>query len=107
MPILTLRARVFAASRFAWKIWLELFGNLFSEQPDNNGIETEASMSPAGTLDRREFLKKSAAGGTALVIGFYLPSKYEELTAGPPSELSSHHARGRLRPTYKATAATA
>ncbi len=36
-------------------------------------------MSPAGTLDRREFLKKSAAGGTALVIGFYLPSKQDRL----------------------------
>src|SRR2546428_8748790 len=79
MPSLTLRASVFAACRFAWKIWLELFGNLFSEQPDNNGIETEASMSPAGTLDRREFLKQSAAGGTALVIGFYLPSKQDRL----------------------------
>ncbi len=36
-------------------------------------------MSPAGTLDRREFLKKTAAGGTALVIGFYLPSKQNRL----------------------------
>src|SRR5712691_6636284 len=36
-------------------------------------------MSPAGTLDRREFLKKSAAGGTALVIDFYLPSKQDRL----------------------------
>jgi len=35
---------------------------------------------------RREFLKKSAAGGTGLVIGFYLPGKFETLAAAPPSE---------------------
>jgi isoquinoline 1-oxidoreductase subunit beta len=43
-------------------------------------------MSPAGTLHRREFLKKSAVGGTALVIGFYLPGKFEALASPPPSE---------------------
>ena len=30
-------------------------------------------MSPTATIHRREFLKKAAAGGTALVIGLYLP----------------------------------
>lgn len=40
-------------------------------------------MSPAATLDRRDFLKKSAAGGGALIIGFYLPSKYEAPAAVP------------------------
>ena len=35
-------------------------------------------------VNRREFLKKTAAGGTALVIGFYLPKKFEALAAGPP-----------------------
>src|SRR5271157_3027043 len=35
---------------------------------------------------RREFLKKSAAGGTALIIGFYLPGKYEALAGKPPKD---------------------
>jgi len=60
-------------------------------------------MSPAGTLDRREFLKKSAAGGTALVIGFYLPSKYEALAAGPPSEPASLNAWVRIAPNDTVT----
>ena len=38
-------------------------------------------------LDRREFLKKNARGGAALVIGFYLPGKSAAL-AGPPSKSS-------------------
>ena len=59
-------------------------------------IDTEAVMFPATTLDRREFLKKSAAGGTALVIGFYLPSKYEALAAVPPSEPASLNAWVRI-----------
>ena len=53
-------------------------------------------MFPATTLDRREFLKKSAAGGTALVIGFYLPSNYEALAAVPPSEPASLNAWVRI-----------
>src|SRR6266852_3951349 len=32
------------------------------------------SMATAPVVNRRDFLKKSAAGGTALVIGFYLPA---------------------------------
>lgn len=40
-------------------------------------------MTTALTLPRREFLKKSAAGGAGLVIGFYLPGKYESLSAKP------------------------
>jgi len=31
-------------------------------------------MATAPVVNRRDFLKKSAAGGTALVIGFYLPA---------------------------------
>src|SRR5712692_185965 len=31
-------------------------------------------MATASVVNRREFLKKSAAGGAALVVGFYLPS---------------------------------
>lgn len=34
-------------------------------------------------LSRRAFLKKTAVGGGALVIGFYLPEKFEALAAGP------------------------
>jgi isoquinoline 1-oxidoreductase beta subunit len=56
----------------------------------------EAGMSPAGTLDRREFLKKSATGGTALVIGFYLPGKFEALAAAPPSPPASLNAWVRI-----------
>ncbi|HXY25398.1 MAG TPA: xanthine dehydrogenase family protein molybdopterin-binding subunit [Candidatus Acidoferrum sp.] len=57
-------------------------------------------MSPVATpgveLDRRDFLKKTAAGGAALVIGFYLPSKYEARSAAPPSEPSSLNAWVRI-----------
>ncbi len=34
-------------------------------------------------VGRREFLKKGAAGGAGLVIGLYLPGKYEALAAVP------------------------
>jgi isoquinoline 1-oxidoreductase beta subunit len=40
----------------------------------------------AGTtmrVDRRSFLKTSAAGATGLVIGFYLPGRFEALAATP------------------------
>lgn len=53
-------------------------------------------MSPAATLDRRDFFKKSAAGGAALVIGFYLPSKYKALAAAPPAEPVSLNAWVRI-----------
>lgn len=36
-------------------------------------------------VGRREFLRTSAAGGAGLVIGLYLPGKYEAL-AGPPAK---------------------
>lgn len=55
-------------------------------------------MSPTGTLDRREFLKKSAAGSTALVIGFYLPGKFEALAAVPSSSPASLNAWVRIAP---------
>src|SRR5258708_4199152 len=59
-------------------------------------------MSPAAVptrkLDRREFLRKSAAGGGALVIGFYLPSKLEALAGAPPSEAASLNAWVRMAP---------
>src|SRR5712664_2370620 len=37
-------------------------------------IHRAASMAAAPIVNRRDFLKKSAASGTALVIGFYLPA---------------------------------
>jgi isoquinoline 1-oxidoreductase beta subunit len=53
-------------------------------------------MSHAGTLHRRDFLKKGAAGGTALVIGFYLPGKFEALGAAPPVEPQALNAWVRI-----------
>ncbi len=38
-------------------------------------------MSSAGALDRREFLKKTAAGGTALIVSCYLPGNSELFAA--------------------------
>ena len=43
-------------------------------------------MATTPILDRREFLKKSAVGGSALVIGCYLPGKYEALAGTPPKD---------------------
>ena len=43
-------------------------------------------MATASLLDRREFLKKGAAGGAGLVIGLYLPGKYEALAGVPEKE---------------------
>jgi isoquinoline 1-oxidoreductase subunit beta len=36
-------------------------------------------------VDRRSFLKTSVAGATGLVIGFYLPGRFEALAASPAS----------------------
>ncbi len=55
-------------------------------------------MSSSNVMLRREFLKKSAAGGTALVIGFYLPGKFEALAAVPPSEPVAANAWVRIAP---------
>jgi isoquinoline 1-oxidoreductase beta subunit len=60
-------------------------------------------MSPAETLHRREFLKKTAAGGAALVIGFYLPKKFEALAAAPPPELPALNAWVRIAPDGSVT----
>jgi len=43
-------------------------------------------MATASVLDRREFLKKSAASGAGLVIGLHLPGKYEALAGIPAKE---------------------
>jgi isoquinoline 1-oxidoreductase beta subunit len=55
-------------------------------------------MSPALILDRRDFLKKTATGGAALVIGFYLPSKHGALASVPSAELASLNAWVRIAP---------
>jgi isoquinoline 1-oxidoreductase subunit beta len=43
-------------------------------------------MHATRTVNRREFLKKSASGGAGLVIGFYLPGRYEALAGTPPKD---------------------
>ncbi|PYU42389.1 MAG: twin-arginine translocation pathway signal protein [Acidobacteria bacterium] len=55
-------------------------------------------MSSSHVLLRREFLKKSASGGTALVIGFYLPGKFEAPAAAPPVEPAAVNAWVRIAP---------
>jgi len=65
-------------------------------------FDTEASMSPATTLPRRDFLKKSAAGGGALIIGCYLPGKFEAL-APPPAEPAALNAWVRIAPDDSVT----
>jgi isoquinoline 1-oxidoreductase subunit beta len=53
-------------------------------------------VSASDLVLRRDFLKKSATGGAALVIGFYLPGKFETLAAAPPGEPSSLNAWLRI-----------
>jgi isoquinoline 1-oxidoreductase subunit beta len=60
-------------------------------------------MSRAATLPRRDFLKKTAAGGGALVIGFYLPGKFEALAAKPPVEPAALNAWVRIAPDNTVT----
>ena len=55
-------------------------------------------MSSSPVMLRREFLKKSAGGGTALVIGFYLPGKFEAPAALPPVEPAAVNAWVRIAP---------
>jgi len=50
------------------------------------------------TVNRREFLKKSAAGGAGLVIGFYLPGKYEALAGTPPKDPTAINAWVQVAP---------
>jgi isoquinoline 1-oxidoreductase subunit beta len=47
-------------------------------------------------VNRREFLKTSAAGATGLVIGFYLPGKFEALAAAPPAAVFAPNAWIRI-----------
>ena len=55
-------------------------------------------MAQALSLDRREFLKKSAAGSAGLVIGFYLPGKYEALAGIPPKDAAAINAWVQIAP---------
>ena len=49
-------------------------------------------------VGRREFLKKSAAGGAGLVIGLYLPGKYEALAGTPPKDTAAINAWVQIAP---------
>jgi isoquinoline 1-oxidoreductase subunit beta len=61
-------------------------------------VDTEDSLSSTATLHRREFLKKSAVAGTGLVIGFYLPKKFEALAAAAESGPVAVNAWVRIAP---------
>jgi len=49
-------------------------------------------------VGRREFLKKSATGGAGLVIGLYLPGKYEALAGVPPKDPAIMNAWVQIAP---------
>src|ERR1700719_3080955 len=55
-------------------------------------------MATASFLDRREFLRKSVAGGAGLVIGIYLPGKYEALAGVPPTGAAPINAWVQIAP---------
>lgn len=50
------------------------------------------------TVNRRGFLKKSAAGGAGLVIGLYLPGKHEALAGTPPKDPTAINAWVQIAP---------
>jgi len=60
-------------------------------------------MAQSISLDRREFLKKSAAGSAGLVIGIYLPGKYEALAGIPPKEGAPINAWVQIAPDDSVT----
>ncbi|HYL83840.1 MAG TPA: xanthine dehydrogenase family protein molybdopterin-binding subunit [Candidatus Angelobacter sp.] len=62
-----------------------------------------SAATPQEKLDRRDFLKKGAAGGAALIIGFYLPAKSGLLAAAPPSEPANLNAWVRITPDNTVT----
>ena len=41
-------------------------------------------------VDRRSFLKTGMAGAAGLVIGFYLPGRFEALAASPAGTVQFH-----------------
>jgi len=60
-------------------------------------------MPTAEQLTRREFLKKSASTSAVLVIGFYLPGKYEALAGVPPKDPTSINAWVQIAPDSSVT----
>jgi isoquinoline 1-oxidoreductase beta subunit len=60
-------------------------------------------MPSAGTLNRREFLKRTAAGGSGLIIGFYLPRKSEAFAAESPTAAFAPNAWIRVAPDNSVT----
>jgi isoquinoline 1-oxidoreductase subunit beta len=60
-------------------------------------------MTTTSVVNRREFLKKSAEGGTALVIGLYLPMKFEALAAELPAESAALNAWVHIAPDDSVT----
>jgi isoquinoline 1-oxidoreductase beta subunit len=60
-------------------------------------------LSSTATLHRREFLKKSAVSGAGLMIGFYLPKKFEALAATPESGPVAVNAWVRITPDDSVT----
>lgn len=60
-------------------------------------------MPTTQTVNRRDFLKKSAAGSAGLVIGFYLPGKYEALAGTPPKGERSINAWVQIAPDDSVT----
>ena len=58
---------------------------------------------PLEKLDRRDFLKKTAAGGAGLVIGFYLPGKHEALAAEKPMQMPRLNAWVMIAPDESVT----
>ncbi len=60
-------------------------------------------MPTAERLDRRDFLKRTAAGTSGLVIGFYLSGKYEALAGLPAKDCSSMNAWVQIAPNDAVT----
>ena len=60
-------------------------------------------MAIAPVVNRRDFLKTGAGGGVALVVGFYLPGKFEALAAAPPAEPAALNAWVRIAPDDSVT----
>ena len=55
-------------------------------------------MPTSKAVNRREFLKKSAVGSTGLMIGFYLPGKYQALAGVPPKQGAAINAWVQIAP---------
>ncbi len=60
-------------------------------------------MPTAERLDRRDFLKKTAAGTSGLVIGFYLSGKYEALAGVPAKDPTAINAWVQIAPNDSVT----